>query len=145
MPAPFRKQPGLKNAGLRIAMISSMMKHKKAQAAVAVVSVLAAFFLLPGCYLSYDAYIQIYNYDNCGYRVELRRAENDGIVDVLELERYPRFDSMDYFEDVPEGRYYLSIFKDKGDVETDRTASFFMEDDDRRCYLIEDDGVIDRC
>ncbi len=103
------------------------------------------FLLFFGCRLSFDGYIQIYNYDEHDYRVELRRQVDDQIVETLDLKRYPRFESMDYFEDISEGWYYLSVFRDMGDTETDRTASFFMEDDDRRCYLIEDDGTIDPC
>jgi len=108
---------------------------------------LAGFFILTlhGCYFTDEAFIQVYNYDHTGYRVELRRADDDRVTDTMELERYPRFDSMDYFEDVPEGRYYLSIFEDMGDTETDRTASFYMDEDDRRCFYIDSDGIIDGC
>ena len=103
------------------------------------------FLLFFGCRLSFDGYIQIYNYDEHDYRVELRRQPDDKIVETLDLKRYPRFESMEYFEDIPEGWYYLSVFRDMGDTETDRTTAFFMEEDDRRCYLIEDDGTIDPC
>ncbi len=102
-------------------------------------------FIVSGCYISYDAHIQVYNYDNSDYRVELHRAADDRLLDILELKRYPYFESMDYFEDIASGWYYISIFRDCGNTETDRTPSFFMEEEDSRCYFIDCNGVIDGC
>jgi hypothetical protein len=90
-----------------------------------------------------ESEIVINNYDDDhSYRVELHLASDDSYVDSLGVDEYPEFDSVDDFEDVPDGRYYLSIFRDEGETETNRSRTFTIEDDEDKRFKIEDDGEI---
>jgi hypothetical protein len=104
--------------------------------------------LIAGCARDWSAFnneseIVINNYDDDhSYRVELRSASDDSYVDSLSVDEYPELDSVDNFEDVPDGRYYLSIFRDEGETETNRSRTFTIEDDEDKHLKIEDDGEI---
>ena len=47
------------------------------------------------------------------------------------------------FEDVPNGDYYLVIFRNN--TEQDRTGSFSITGKQERCYEIDDDGDLQGC
>lgn len=89
-----------------------------------------------------ESEIVIRNYDDDhSYRVELRLASDDSYVDSLYVDKFP-YESVDNFEDVADGRYYLSIFRDEGETETTRSGTFTIEDDEDKDFKIEDDGEI---
>ena len=89
-----------------------------------------------------ESEIVIRNYDDDhSYRVELRLASDDSYVDSLCVDKFP-YESVDNFEDVADGRYYLSIFRDEGETETNRSGTFTIEDDEDKVFKIEDDGEI---
>ncbi len=90
------------------------------------------------------AMINVCNLDNEEYRVELRRAGSDRAVQSFTLEEWYDFgDYCDDFEDVGDGRYYIWI-QEKGNFNnTDRTASFYLDDDDYiRYYTIDSTGSL---
>ncbi len=96
--------------------------------------------------LNDESDIRVYNYDDDhSYRVELHLAIDDRLIDAFILDEYPDNDYANAFEDVDEGAYYISIFRDQGTQETDRTGVFTVEDDEDECYIIEDDGDIVDC
>ena len=89
-----------------------------------------------------ESEIVIRNYDDDhSYRVELRLASDESYVDSLSVDKFP-YESVDNFEDVADGRYYLSIFRDEGKTETNRSGTFTIEDDEDKDFNIEDDGEI---
>lgn len=89
-----------------------------------------------------ESEIVISNYDDDhSYRVELRLASDESYVDSLTVDKFP-YESTDNFEDVADGRYYLSIFRDEGDAETNRSGTFRIEDDEDKNFRIKDDGEI---
>ena len=75
-----------------------------------------------------ESEIVINNFDDDhSYRVELHLASDDSYVDSLTVDKYPQFDSTDYFEDITDGTYYLAVFRDEGETETSRSRIFSVE------------------
>jgi len=105
--------------------------------------------VIAGCYsgsspFNKESEIVIHNFDDDhSYRVELHLAGDDSYVDLLYVDKYPQFDSVDCFEDVADGTYYLSVFRDEGVTETSRSRIFSIEDDDDKYFKINEDGEID--
>jgi hypothetical protein len=92
--------------------------------------------------------ITIQNYDNKSYRVHLRKATDDTFVAAVNVDDFNTLDDGWYtsFEDVPEDRYYLVIFRQNDpDEEVDRSNSFNIDENDIDCYRINEDGRIKTC
>ena len=92
--------------------------------------------------------ITIQNYDNKSYRVHLRKAADDTFVAAVNVDDFNTLDDGWYtsFEDVPEDRYYLVIFRQNDpDEEVDRSNKFIIDEDDIDCYRINEDGRIKTC
>ena len=92
--------------------------------------------------------ITVRNHDNKSYRVHLRKAADDAFVAAVNVDDFDALDDGWYtsFEDVPEGRYYLVIFRqNKEDEEVDRSSHFTIDEDDIDCYRINEDGRIKTC
>lgn len=92
--------------------------------------------------------ITIQNYDNKSYRVHLMNAVDDTSVAAVNVDDFNAFDDGWHtsFEDVPEGRYYLVIFRQNNpDDEVDRSSPFNIDEDDIDCYRINDHGNIKTC
>jgi hypothetical protein len=91
-----------------------------------------------------ESEIVINNYDDDhSYRVELHLASDDSYVDSLTVDKYPQFDSTDYFEDIADGTYYLAVFRNEGETETSRSRIFSVEDDEDEYFKINEDGEIE--
>ena len=90
--------------------------------------------------------IYLYNYDeDHEYYIHLYLVSDSSLIDSCQVEEYGEKYDDDSFEDVDEGYYYLSIFRDLGTEETGRSGTFHLEDDEDACYEIDDDGDISSC
>lgn len=114
---------------------------------------LAASGLLAGCddlFTSSEdeegATVYLYNYDNDHeYRAELHLVSDSSLIESCGLDEYPDTGYADTFEDLDEGNYYVSVFRDNGTDETARSATFHLDDDETECFSIEDDGDVKNC
>jgi hypothetical protein len=89
--------------------------------------------------------IMLYNYDNHDYRVELRQTSDDHVLGVLTIRDFNVLEDnwIDSFEDVPQGIYYLIIFRNEGEV--DRTNDFYIAEGHTVCYQIQENGSFAGC
>lgn len=92
-----------------------------------------------------DGIVEIQNRDDKEYEVELRKLDDNSVVGSATVFAFDTGDN-DWilrFENIPNGDYYLVIFKD--DTEQDRTGSFSITGDQERCYEIDEDGDFQGC
>lgn len=89
--------------------------------------------------------IMVYNYDNHDYLVELRQASDDNVMGALNIRDFNVLENnwIDSFEDVPQGIYYLIIFKNESEV--DQTNEFYIAEGHTVCYQIKEDGSFAGC
>lgn len=92
-----------------------------------------------------DGIVVVRNLDDKDYRVELRKLADNSVVGSVTVFAHDLGDNdwIFRFEDVPNGDYYLVIFR--GGTEQDRTGSFSITGEQERCYEIDDDGDIQGC
>ncbi|MBW1973262.1 MAG: hypothetical protein DRG20_06440 [Deltaproteobacteria bacterium] len=109
----------------------------------------SSLFILFGCGggdSSWDeSTIYVYNYDvDHFYRVELHTYTGGILIGSIMLDEYNPLDDDWYnnFNDVVRDDYYLVIYEDNGNIETDRTPPFWMDGDSNRSFYISDDGKI---
>jgi len=92
------------------------------------------------------ATVYIYNYDeDHEYRVELRLVADDSLVNSCSVEEYPDSQYEDTIDDIEADEYYLITFQDQGTVETSRSGTFHLEEDEVVCYFVEEDGDLKNC
>ncbi|MDM8550033.1 hypothetical protein QUF72_08155 [Desulfobacterales bacterium HSG2] len=91
-----------------------------------------------------DSAIRICNGDDSEYRVELHRDSDDSMVKELWLEEWHDLtgDQCEDFSDVDEGKYYISIHEEGSSDESDRSGSFYVENDETERFWIDDTGTI---
>lgn len=92
-----------------------------------------------------DGIVTIKNRDDKDYKVELRKFADNSVIGSATVFAFDVGDN-DWilrFEDVPNGDFYLVIFR--GGVEQDRSGSFSITGKDERCYEIDEDGDIQKC
>ena len=116
----------------------------KTQILLILMTLILSFF--SGCSSSrdLDTIISICNYDDDDMTVELRRAEDDSVVDSFDLEKLVSPNICDEFKNMAEGRYYLIIFYEGTTNERDRTGAFTIEDEDQISYLIDSHEDIEK-
>jgi hypothetical protein len=84
--------------------------------------------------------VRIWNTDDEKYDVRLFQDSDNELVDEFRLDEFP--DVYDDFEDMPEGRYYITIAEVGNPDNTDRTTGFYIEDDEYREFWIKSPGRI---
>ncbi len=102
---------------------------------------------LPGCDDDDDeGKIQVCNHDNHDYVVKLHRDSNGVVLREFEVKEWELYDSdeCDEFEDVDEGRYYLTIHRDNESDATDTSGSFYVDNGDFEFFIIDSTGDIGR-
>lgn len=89
--------------------------------------------------------IQIRNDDNHDYVVDLYRASDSALIDSLVVDEWPKLGSVDYFEDIDEDTYYLTIRRRGEDVIRAWSRTFELDDGDEECFVITTTGEIEDC
>lgn len=92
-----------------------------------------------------DGTVVIRNLDDKEYEIELRKLADNSVVGSATIFAFDAGDN-DWileFKDVPNGDYYLVIFR--GGTERDRSGSFSITGEQERCYEIDDDGDFQEC
>ena len=90
-----------------------------------------------------ETVIEVCNGDDEEYLVKLHRHSDDVVISEVYINEVYDVDRCDKFEDLSEGRYYLTIYKDGGSVETDRTNDFYLDNDEHHTFRIDSTGTID--
>lgn len=104
-------------------------------------------FMTVGCENDEDEgnLIRVCNGDNKEYRVKLFDADNHEIMGQFTLEKwYYLADTCSEFDDVPDGPYYLAIYRDNGQDPTDVSGTFYVEDYEYEGFHIDSTGDIER-
>jgi hypothetical protein len=87
--------------------------------------------------------IFVCNRDDEDYIVELRMEEDGRLVDSFEVKMFLNVaDVCDQFKDVDAGVYYIRIIEEDNRNTTDRSVSFFLEDDEVEEFEIDTTGSI---
>lgn len=87
--------------------------------------------------------VQVCNNDDEEYDVLLHRYSDGAVIMDFHLEEIYHPDHCDEFENMPEGRYYLTIYEDGGSEITDTSDHFYVDDDDYHTFAIDSTGSID--
>jgi len=91
-----------------------------------------------GCDDNDESEVRITNLDNHDYTVRLYRDSDDSLVGELNVDRGETRD----FDNVADGKYYISIFRDGEASPRDTSSSFTIENDEDRSFYISDSGNI---
>jgi hypothetical protein len=87
--------------------------------------------------------ILVCNLDDEDYIVELRAEADGDLIDSFGVEEALEVvDICDEFTDVPAGVYYLRIVEEDNRNNTDRSVTFFLEDDELQRFEIDSTGSI---
>ncbi len=89
-----------------------------------------------------DRTIQVCNNDDEEYDVLLHRYSDGAVIMEFHLEEFYHSERCDEFENMPEGRYYITIYENGGSVITDSSDHFYIDDDDYYTFDIDDTGSI---
>lgn len=88
--------------------------------------------------------IRVCNYDNNTYVVKLHRDSDGAVLEEFEVREWNDTDLCDKFEDVDDGRYYLTIHIDNQPNPSDTSESFYVDNGDYETFTIDTTGDIDR-
>ena len=87
--------------------------------------------------------ILVCNRDDEDYIVELRLEEDGGLVDTFEVQEFLNVaDVCDQFSDVDAGVYFIQIIEKDNRNNTDRSVTFFLEEDEVEAFEIDTTGSI---
>ena len=92
-----------------------------------------------------EGIVEILNRDDSDYEVELRKRDDNSVVGTATVFAFDVGDN-DWilrFENIPNGDYYLVIFREGS--EQDRTGSFSITGEQERCFEINEDGDLQGC
>ncbi len=100
--------------------------------------------VLTGCTSNTDKpAIKVCNFDNYEYKVKLHWDADGSVADEFTLgEAWDLLDLCDEFENVDEGRYYITIYEDGKSAETDRSNRFYVGSGEVQELRIDDAGNI---
>ncbi len=89
--------------------------------------------------------IEICNNDNREYIVKLHRHSNDKVVKEISVgEAWDLADRCEYFKDVDEDRYYITIHLEDAVTPSSTTSEFYIDDNDHEYFTIDSTGEIYR-
>lgn len=91
-----------------------------------------------------EGIIRVCNNDNNEYVVKLHRDSDGVVLREFEVGEYYDSDRCDEFEDVEEGRYYLTIHMDNQVEVYDSTSDFYVDEGDYETFIIDTTGDIER-
>jgi hypothetical protein len=109
---------------------------------------LVSLLLMNGCDngeigLKGDSEVEVCNNDDEEYRVKLHWDEDGRIIDEFTLgEAWDLSDRCDEFEGLPEGWYHITIYEDRDKPPTDTSDDFYLDNDDKKYFIIDDSGEI---